>query len=71
MQLLPEVCRGQRNNPLHFRDDPDYDMDPGSTLKPGSLGGGLQSLTDLLMYVNKNKTYDVVASTKMPSLENA
>ena len=28
MKLLPDVFLGPRNNPLNFRDDPDYDPDP-------------------------------------------
>ena len=30
MKLLQEMCFWSRNHPLHFRNDPDYDQDPGS-----------------------------------------
>ena len=32
MKLLSEVYLEPRNNLIHFRDDPDYDPDPGSGL---------------------------------------
>ena len=33
MKLLPEVCLQPRNNPLHFGDDLDYNLNPGSGLR--------------------------------------
>ena len=49
MEILPEVCRGPRNNQLYFGDDPDND--PESGLQNGSHGGSLHSLTDCLVYL--------------------
>ena len=43
--FLPEVCLGQRVNPLNVGNDPDYDPDPAHN----HCEEGLQSLTDCLV----------------------
>ena len=52
MKLLLQVYLGLRHNLINFRDDLDYDLDPGFGLRFVLHGGGLQSLTDyLVIYV--------------------
>ena len=46
MKLLSDVCLGPRKNSLSFDDNLDFDLDPGSGLRSGLLGRGLQSVTD-------------------------